>query len=346
MRHSFKLQDLLVSKDSSIKDCLRILDNGMRPTLFVVDGENKLLGTVTDGDIRRALLRGIGIEERAAIAMNAKPVVANETESRNARHARMRERDVNFLPVLDSAGHVTAIELLDDGSEVASLPFSAVLMCGGLGTRMCELTQHCPKPMLPIGDKPMLEKILRRLAKQGIKNFYFAINYLGNMIEDYFGDGTKFGVKIQYLREKIRLGTGGALSLITTKPMDAMLVMNGDIITDFDVQNIFSFHKLYNSFATMGIIEYQYQNQFGVVCHDGEKFICIKEKPVEKCHINSGIYVISPEFIDLIPYNTFIDMPDIFTIAKESNKNVTVFPIIETWSDIGRKDDYFKIQER
>jgi hypothetical protein len=232
-----------------------------------VDSENKLLGTLTDGDVRRALLKGVGIEEPVAMAMHAKPVVAIETESREVRHARMRDRDVNYLPVLDTAGHVTGIEV-HGTSEDDSVPYTAVLMCGGLGTRMCELTQHCPKPMLPIGNTPMLETILRRLTKQGIKNFYFAINYLGNIIEEYFEDGTKFGVHIQYLREKKRLGTGGALSLITTRPMESMLVMNGDIITDFDIKNIFSFHKIFNSFATMGIIEHQYQNQFGVVCHE------------------------------------------------------------------------------
>jgi hypothetical protein len=235
MNNNNLVQNLLIDKSKPIKDCLRIMDNGMRPTLLIVDSENKLLGTLTDGDVRRALLKGIVIDEPVVMAMHVKPVVASETESIEARHARMRDRDVKFLPVLDAAGHVIGIEVLGDSEEYI-LPYTAVLMCGGLGTRMCELTQNCPKPMLPIGDTPMLEKILRRLARQGIRNFYFAFNYLGNMIEDHFGDGSKFGVRIQYLREKKRLGTGGALSLITTKPVESMLVMNKGLFDDIYIE--------------------------------------------------------------------------------------------------------------
>ncbi len=338
-----QLQYLLVRQNETVEHCLHILDNGLRPTLFVVNDDNALLGTVSDGDIRRALLKGLQITDAINRAMNTRFVYAMESEEHQLRLNRLKDRDVSLLPVLDVDQKILGFEADDENRNV--LAHTAVLMCGGLGTRMGELTQNCPKPMLPIGETPMLEKILRRLVRQGIRNFYFAINYLGEIIEDYFGDGKKWGAHIQYLRETKRLGTGGALSLIRQRPAEAMLVMNGDILTDFDMRNMFNFHLQYNSFATMGIVTYQYENPFGVVCHDGRTFLEIKEKPVQSCEINSGIYIVDPAIIDFVPEDEFIDMPDILVNTKNAGKAVNVFPILESWADIGRKGDYLKLQE-
>lgn len=338
-----QLKHLIIHHCKTIKYCLQILDDGSRPTLFIINENHKLVGTVTDGDIRRALLKGVSIDDVISSAMNSRFIAAKENENVQIRNLRMRKNDIKFLPILNDDQHITGFEVNQHGHGV--LPNKAILMCGGLGTRMGDLTKNCPKPMLPIGDTPMLEIILSRLAMQGIRNFYLAINYLGNIIEKHFGNGEKWSVHIEYLREKKRLGTGGAISLLREIPDDAILVMNGDILTDFDVRDILNFHAQENSFATMGIVEYQYQNPFGVVCHQGNTFIKIIEKPIQTFKINSGIYVIDPSIISLIPKNEFIDMPEILIKAKSIGKPVNVFQIKENWSDIGRKNDYLSVQE-
>ncbi|MBR4537066.1 MAG: nucleotidyltransferase family protein [Bacteroidales bacterium] len=338
-----QLKHLIVSQCETIENCLRILDDGSRPTLFIINKNQEIIGTVTDGDIRRALLKGVSITDVISKAMNSRFIAAKENENNQIRNLRMRERDIRYLPILNDEQHITGFEVNHHGQE--SLPNKAILMCGGLGTRMGDLTKDCPKPMLPIGDTPMLEIILSRLAMQGIRHFYLAINYLGTIIEKHFGNGEKWGVDIEYLREKKRLGTGGAISLLSETPKNAMIVMNGDILTDFDVRDIISFHTRENSFATMGIVEYQYQNPFGVVCHQENTFIKIIEKPIQTFKINAGIYVVDPSIVALIPKNKFIDMPDILVKAKSIGKSVNVFQINENWSDIGRKDDYLSVQE-
>ena len=342
MKTPAEFKDIVIDKATSIEHCLNLLNSKTRPTLFIVEDGNRLLGTLTDGDIRRALLKGIGIKESVARAMQSNPIISYSGESRDVRYARMRGKNILSLPVLDENGILVGLEEINSDEE--NLPNVAVLMCGGLGTRMGELTKECPKPMLIIDGSPMLEKILRRLVRCGIRNFIFAINYLGEMIEEYFGDGAKWNVCINYLHEDRRMGTGGALSLIEERPSQAMIVMNADILTDFDIRNLLDFHIQIHSFATMGIVEHQYQNPFGVVRHHDSKFIGIDEKPIEKWHINSGIYAIEPELIDLVPKETFIDMPDILLLAMKTGKNVNVFPLLETWADIGRKPDYLKAQ--
>lgn len=340
---AIQLKHLIIQHSKTIEYCLRILNDGSRPTLFIVNEDLILVGTVTDGDIRRALLKGISIDDLISAAMNRHFISATENEDAKVRIMRMREKDVSYLPILDATQHIVAFEITNHGQAI--LPNTAILMCGGLGTRMGELTRDCPKPMLTIGGTPMLEIILTRLIKQGIRYFYLAINYLGDVIEKHFSDGKKWGVQIKYLRETKRLGTGGAIGLLHDVPTDAILVMNGDILTDFDVNDIINFHMAENSFATMGIVEYRYQTPFGVVHHKGKIFTEIIEKPIQTFMINAGIYVVDPEIISLIPKDEFIDMPEILVNAKKSGYPVNVFPITTNWSDIGHKSDYLAIQE-
>ena len=342
MKTPAEFKNSIVDKTVSIEHCLSILNSKTRPTLFIVEDNNRLLGTLTDGDIRRALLNGIGIKEPVTRAMQSNPIISYSYESRDVRYARIRENNILSLPVVDKSRMLVGLEIINSDEE--NLPNTAVLMCGGLGSRMGELTKECPKPMLKINGTPMLEKILCRLVRCGIRNFIFAINYLGEMIEEYFGDGEKWNVCINYLHEDRRLGTGGALSLIEERPSQAMIVMNADILTDFDIRNILDFHIQTHSSATMGIVEHHYQNPYGVVRHHDSKLIGIDEKPIEKWNINSGIYVIEPELIDIVPKKTFIDMPDILLLAMKAGKLITVFPLLETWADIGRKPDYLKAQ--
>lgn len=335
-----QIAQILIKPDSPLLDALKQLNANAGGALAVIGENGELLGTLTDGDIRRALLNSHALTDEVSCAMRAKPLFAYFDSGFQERSELMHRRNISFLPIVDKGGKLCGAEIHGLSTENKKLPNYAVVMCGGLGSRLGALTRNCPKPMLRIGGLPILERIVRNLIGHGVTRFFFATNYLREQIEDYFGDGAKWNVEISYLRENKRLGTGGALSLLPFIPDDPIIIMNGDLLTDTDFGNFLDFHYKNKAIATMGIVEFSYQNPYGVIRYDQSTLIGIEEKPIQSWYINSGIYIINPEILGYIPEDTYIDMPSILMQAMNKGKRVNVYPIYENWLDIGREDDF------
>ena len=339
------IESIIIYHNATLSQGLEKLNSNAGSVLLVVNVNNRLIGTVTDGDVRRALLRGIRIEDPVIQAMHPNPFVAHVNNTLDERLALMHSRGLRHLPVVDDKGLLLGIEILQGSISTSLLPNEAVIMCGGLGSRLGNLTHDCPKPMLKVGGKPILERIMCSIIQCGISRFFFATNYLREKIESYFGNGEKWGVQIRYLKEKKRMGTGGALSLLPYIPSHPILVMNGDILTEFNIRHLLDFHGMANPIATMGIVEYRYQNPYGVVRHEGTTLLGIDEKPTESWFINAGIYIIEPRLLETIPRDVFIDMPTLLLNAKSRGEQVSICPICENWIDIGRESDYRSAQQ-
>ena len=232
--------------------------------------------------------------------------------------------------------------LLDELLKEKEYPNKVILMVGGLGTRLRPLTEDTPKPLLKVGGKPILETIIENFKKYGFKNFVFCVNYKAHMIEEYFGNGKKFGVNIEYVYEKERMGTAGALSLLNKVPNEPFFVMNGDLLTNINFEDMLRFHLEHNAIATMGVREYEYQVPFGVVNVKNEKILSIDEKPIHKFFVSAGVYILDSSCINMIPKDKFYDMPTLFDDILKYNDNIVSFPIREYWLDIGRLDEYEK----
>lgn len=336
-------KSLLIQPETSILNTIKVIDKS-NPLLiaFVVDQERKLWGTVTDGDIRRGILNGFSIDAPVNLIMNPNPVSVSVKDS-PARVNRVAERNelIKVIPVLDEKSKVINIKKANRFFR-HKLSNSVLIMAGGLGTRLRPLTYDCPKPLLKVGKKPILEIIIDNFINHGFYNFYISINYKGKMIEDYFGDGSHKNISITYLKEEKRLGTAGALSLLDTIPQKPIVVMNGDLLTKVNFKQLLDFHNSSNSSATLCVREHEFQIPFGVVQIDNCQLKALKEKPTSKVFVNAGIYVLSPDVIKEIPKNEFYDMTDLFSDLLAKDQNSAVFPVHEYWMDIGRITEYEK----
>lgn len=333
-------REILIKADTSILSSLEIIDKGALQIALVIDSDNKLQGTVTDGDIRRGILRGISLESPVHLVMQSSPITANVHESKETILAKMKLKALRHIPVLDNNGRVVKIELLEQLIQSRKKNNWVVLMAGGLGSRLSPMTDDCPKPLLKVGTKPILETILDNFIEYGFQRFYLSVNYRADMIRDYFGDGSKWGIEIKYIYENMRLGTAGALSLIEEVPSEPLIVMNGDLLTKVNFQQLLEFHTDSNAQATMCVREYEYQVPYGVVEVDNHRLMRIVEKPVQQFFVNGGIYVLNPEMLSLVPKMNFFDMPSLFDEAIAKKMETSVFPIREYWIDIGRMDDF------
>jgi dTDP-glucose pyrophosphorylase len=338
-----EIEHLIINLNTPLREVLLKLNSLVSPMLLVVGSEGEIRGTITDGDVRRALLAGEDIGSTAQQVMHLNPAVASIDSSPLERRLIMNACQVYLLPIVDGQGKVVGMEKRIHPFGDVPLDCIAVVMCGGLGIRMGEYALHCPKPMLEVGGKPILERIIDNFADVGIPYVYLAINHLGHVIEQHFGDGRRFNINIDYLRESVPCGTGGALGLLPKRPSVPMIVMNGDILTQFNVRRMVEFHNKSHNIAVMGMAEYHHQNPYGVVRYDGNRLLGIIEKPITVTHINAGIYVISPDVLDFVSEKEErVDMPDILLRVLEAGLEVGVYPICEYWMDIGRKDDYLK----
>ena len=338
------ISKMAVGPEASLRQAMQLLDLARVQIVLVTDTDGRLIGTCTDGDIRRALLAGKTLQDPVDLVMNRNPRTASETESNTAVRARMRRLGLLQMPVVREDGVVTNLVLLSDPRLEAYSDIPVVLMVGGLGTRLMPLTKNCPKPMLPIGGRPMLERIVDRFREQGFERFFFAVNYLSEMIEDYFGDGTRHDVSITYLREEEKLGSGGALSLLPRDLTRPMIVMNGDIITQLDFRHLLDLHEQMKAEATMVVREHRTAIPFGVVDFEGHVYRDVREKPTLVHHINAGIYCISPTALELIPKDTFFDMPDLFTELAVRHRNCGVYELHDLWYDVGTHADFERAQ--
>lgn len=340
---SYNWKNTLLSPSNSIRDALRIIDAEALRIALVVDVEMKLLGVVTDGDIRRGLLKSALLDNCVTDVMNKSPIVADVGTSRKDLLKLMTSKSLLAIPLVES-GRIVGLETLQR-FETHRYDNPVFIMAGGFGTRLRPLTDNCPKPMLKVGDKPMLEIMISSFIKCGFTNFYISTHFMPEIIQEYFGDGSKWNVQITYVHEEQPLGTGGALGLLPKDVPELPLVLiNGDILTNVDFERMLEFHNKNHAVATMCVRDYEYQVPFGVINGDGNKIISMVEKPVQRFFVNAGIYVVSPEVWRSVSYNTRIDMPTLLEQFINLQANVMMFPIHEYWLDIGRMEDYRRAQ--
>lgn len=335
-------RDVLVGADTTIREALARIDRSSTQLALVVDERDVLLGTVSDGDVRRGLLASISLDDVVSKVMNARPTTVREGEDRQSMIALMQARDLRHMPVLDGEGRVVGLQLLSELLRPARRDNVVVIMAGGIGERLRPLTERIPKPMLLVGGRPILETILLQFVKQGFYRFVFSVNYKAEVIEERFGDGARWGVEITYVREPKRLGTAGSLRLLPPSIAgDApMIVMNGDILTKVDMRSLLSFHEETKARATMCVREHEYQVPFGVVQTSGVEIQSFEEKPVVRWPVNAGIYVLDPSVLAVIPDDTFFDMPSLFDAVRERAHRTVAYTIREFWLDIGRPADF------
>ncbi|MEK6806057.1 MAG: nucleotidyltransferase family protein [Pseudomonadota bacterium] len=329
-----------IQPNASLREAIAHIDAASVQVALVVDEAGRLLGTVTDGDVRRALLRGVTLESPVHAAMNTQPTRVHVSQDRNTVLALMHARGIHQVPLVDDANRVVGLEILDELIKTPTYDNPVVLMAGGLGKRLRPLTEDCPKPMLRVGERPILEIVLESFVNYGFRRFYFAVNYLAEMIERHFGDGSRWGVQIEYLREQERLGTAGALSLLPQRPDRPFFVMNGDVLTNVNFRHLLDYHTSHNAYATMCVRSYEQEIPYGVVTVDGHRLVSVTEKPKQQFLVSAGIYVLEPQVLEGIKPGTFLDMPTLFEQLAGGAHSTAVFPLREYWLDIGRLEDY------
>lgn len=342
------LQSLLLHPSNSIRDAMLAINANTKGIVLVVDEAQKLIGTVTDGDIRRAILNNVSINDSIVEVLSGKhgerypqPVSAPVGTVKAKLLALMQKHSIEQIPLLDTAGCVTDLVTLRELVPDQSLGLNAVVMAGGFGKRLRPLTEHTPKPMLPVGDRPLLEHIVEQLRDSGIKNISMSLHFEAEQITDHFQDGAAHGVNISYLREDSPLGTAGGLCLLD-RPQQPLLVMNGDILTKVDFRALLAYHREHQAAVTVSVRKYDLAVPFGVVESDGKDVIAIREKPTVQLFVNAGIYLLEPYVLDFIPHGLPFDMPDLINKIAEAKQSVCAFPIWEQWLDIGEPKDYFK----
>lgn len=340
-------EDALVGPQSTIKEVITCIERSAAKVALVVDDNRILLGTVTDGDIRRGLLRGVLISDHAVSVMNSKPRVAHVSDDPSAILDMMRRNICRQVPILDNAGMLVGLRTLEEVLQVPQRPNWVFLMAGGRGQRLRPLTDDCPKPMLPVGGKPMLQIIIESLVRQGFGRFVISLNYKREMIREHFGNGSKWGASIEYVEEdeNVPLGTAGALALLPGIPEHPMIVMNGDILTKVAFGALLDFHTEHRSIGTMCVRDYVLQVPYGVVEVDDHRLSEIIEKPSHRFLVNAGVYVLDPAALKYVPEAGAYDMPSLFADLASRKLPASVFPIQEYWLDIGRIDDFNKAND-
>jgi dTDP-glucose pyrophosphorylase len=337
-------REAVLRETVSIEDAIQCLNNTAFQIVLVVGDEGQLVGTVTDGDIRRGLLRGLTLQSPLAGITLRSPLVVPPEVKGDMVVQLMRANRIHQLPIVDENGRVVGLHLWDEIASPRAKQNLMIVMAGGLGTRLQPHTETCPKPLLPVAGKPMLEHILERAQGDGFTRFVIAVRYLGQMIEDYFGDGSRWGVEISYLREESPLGTAGALSLLKPRPAESVVVTNGDVLTDVRYSDFLDFHLRNGATATMAVRLFEWQHPYGVVATQGIEITSFEEKPVYRSNINAGVYALRPEAFDSLRQGQRCDMPTLFQSIQARGNRIVVYPMHEPWLDVGRPSDYAKAE--
>ena len=334
-----------LSPEAPLIDAVRAIEQSPRRIAVVVDANGCLIGTLTDGDVRRFLLANGGLDAKVSKAMYNDPIFALVGSADGHLKDLMREGNILSIPIVDKDGKFNRLIHLRDLEpealrESGKVGFSfAVIMAGGEGIRLRPLTVNIPKPMVRVGGTTILERQILRLAKVGVERAYLSVNYLAHVIEDHFRDGGDFGIKISYLREQKKLGTAGALSLLPEHPEKPFLVMNGDILTNSDLNSLYLFHISQKAMITVAAIDHRVHIPYGVIRTNGLNVTALVEKPSERFLCNAGIYVLSPSVMDLLPKERFFNMTDLIEECLSRSFPVSVFPVFEYWNDIGTPED-------
>jgi len=337
-------KSILIPPTATMAETIDVIDKGALQLALVVDAHSKLLGIVTDGDVRRALIRHQSMDCSISEVMHKTPMTAQLGTSRSKLLNLMNKNALLAIPIVND-GILVGLETLQKIVSRSHHDNPVFLMAGGFGKRLKPLTDNCPKPLLKLGGKPILENILENFIASGFHNFYISTHYMPEKIQAYFGDGSQWGIDIKYIHEEQPLGTGGALGLLPDNMPDLpIIMMNGDLLTKVDLEYLLAYHNEKNGIATMCVTEYEYQVPYGVVQTNGHQLESMVEKPTNKFFVNAGIYVITPSLIKRVAKNQMIDMPTLINEQIAKGDKVSVFPIHEYWRDIGKWNDYNQAQ--
>ena len=336
----------ILPEDSLIGQAILNLDKCGIKIVLVVNQSNELVGTISDGDIRRGLLKGLNLESPIKSIIRHNALVVPPEMSHEMVMQLMVANKIQQIPIVNEQQHVLGLHLWDEMTITPIRENIMLIMAGGKGERLMPHTENCPKPMVMVAGKPMLEHIIMRGQQEGFNHFVLAIHHMGHMIEEYFGNGKHLGVNIEYLREDSPLGTAGALSLLDPYPNAPVLVTNGDVITDIRYGELLDFHNRYQAVATMAVRVHEWQHPFGVVQTEGVEIVGFEEKPISRSHINAGVYVLTPDALSELVLNEPCDMPKLFERLQEKSKRIVAYPMHELWLDVGRPDDLSEANKR
>ena len=324
-----------------VKQVISTIEQGGLKIALIINSQDKLVGTVNDGDIRRGLLSGYTLDSPILEIIRKNCLTATINSSKTEIIRIMKENAVSQIPIISEDKKLIGLEISEDlipSSSKRYLPNHALLMAGGRGKRLMPITNDCPKPLLPINGKPILEIILEQCIDSGIRNFYISVYYLAEKIKNYFGDGSKWNVKIDYIEENKPLGTAGPLKLLPEEFNEPIIIINGDVLTRTNFQDVLKYHSINSADITIGVREHKLESPFGVIEVDGISFKSILEKPSIKQLVNAGIYVVDPSIVKFIKSDEYLDMPDLILSCKKNSKNIIVYPIHEFWLDIGKPE--------
>lgn len=337
----YQWKKVLLAPDDDMTKAIQVLNEEALRIVLVVDNDGRLLGTITDGDIRRALLQHLGPTSKVTQIMHTEPTVASVEDNRDTILSVMKNKGLLHVPVLDAGGRVVGLETLQHLIEEIKFDNPVVLMAGGFGKRLRPLTNDIPKPLLKVGSKPILQTIMERAINSGFHNFFISTHYKAEMVRDYFGDGGRWGVNIRYIYEEKPLGTAGALGLLPESlPELPVLIMNGDLLTEVNFEHLLRFHNEQGGVATICVRKNEFQVPYGVIDAKGSRVVKIVEKPVHSFFVNAGIYVLNPEVVNSIRNKGYLDMPQLLEECISEGKEVSMFPLHEYWLDIGRLEEF------
>ena len=342
----YNWRKITLKQSDTMQKAIEILNEEALQIALVVNDADQLIGTITDGDIRRGLIKHFGFDTPVSKIMFTTPVLASIDETQEEILKKMNSAGIMQIPIVDENKHIVGLETIQHLLDKKRYDNSVFLMAGGFGTRLQPLTDHTPKPLLTVGNKPILETILGQFVEAGFHNFYISTHYKAEMLREHFGDGTDWDVTINYIHEDKPLGTAGALGLLPDDLPDMpILMMNGDLLTKVDFSKLLQFHIDSGGDATMCVREYDFQVPYGVIIANNHKVASIVEKPIHKFFVNAGIYVLSPEIIDKIDGNSYLDMPHMLQGHIDSDAQVSMFPVHEYWLDIGQMEQFEKAQQ-
>ena len=332
-------REAILPPNATIGQAIRNLNKTSIKIVLVVAEAGVIEVTLSDGDIRRGILKGLDLNSSITSIISRNALVVPQEMKRDLVMQLMLANKIQQIPIVDDQHHIVGLHLWDEITTPPRRSNMMVIMAGGMGTRLLPYTETCPKPLLPVAGKPMLEHIIERAKLEGFNHFVLAIHYLGQLIEEHFGDGRSLGVQIDYLREKSPLGTAGALSLLDPIPKAPFIVTNGDVITDIRYGELIDFHIRHGAAATMALRLHEWQHPFGVVQTKGVEIVGFEEKPIARSHINAGVYALDPGTLSVLTADERCDMPTLFERIQNKNQRTVAYPMHEPWLDVGRPDD-------
>jgi dTDP-glucose pyrophosphorylase len=336
-------REAVLSPTATLREAIANLNSTTLQVVLVADDQGSLLGTLTDGDVRRSLLRSDDLDRPVVDSIQKAPIVVGPGTDRQTAVSLLRARKLRHLPVVDDLGRIVGLHTLEELSQGSEIPDLMVVMAGGKGQRLRPYTESCPKPMLPVDGRPILEHILERAIEQGFRRFVFSLHYLPDQIVEYFSDGKQWGVQIDYLQERHSLGTVGGLANLGGLPTSRAVVANGDVLASIDYVDLLQFHQDNGALGTMAVRIHEWQHPYGVVQTDGLEIVGFEEKPQHRSYVNAGVYVLESDALEMLDGKR-CDMPELFGRIGKAGGRTIVYPIHESWVDIGQESEYLRVR--